>query len=150
MAEAVKYCSSCERSLPLMEFGNNSRAKGGLEWTCKECCGRVRRKWKRNNPGMKAKWDAEHKDSCRKSRRKWEHANRVKTRVYKRVKYAIENGKLVRPDECSDCGCAESNIVAHHEDYSKPFDIVWLCVRCHGKRHRRDPIQPQPAALEEA
>ena len=24
----------------------------------------------------------------------------------------------------------------HHEDYSQPLEVVWLCAPCHGLRHR--------------
>lgn len=41
-------------------------------------------------------------------------------------------GELV-PQPCADCGADKSE--KHHEDYSKPFEIVWLCRKCHRKRH---------------
>ncbi len=30
---------------------------------------------------------------------------------------------------CSDCG--ETKVEAHHEDYSKPLDVEWLCKKHH-------------------
>lgn len=30
--------------------------------------------------------------------------------------------------------CKEAQ--AHHEDYTKPFDVVWLCTKHHAERHR--------------
>jgi predicted Zn-ribbon and HTH transcriptional regulator len=47
---------------------------------------------------------------------------------------AVKSGILVRPAVCEKCGLSE-NIQAHHEDYSKPLDIEWLCLRCHKGRH---------------
>ena len=55
------------------------------------------------------------------------------------VNRAVRNGELVKPDHCSECGCnsSERRIEGHHEDYSKPLEVVWLCTECHGKRHRK-------------
>lgn len=54
---------------------------------------------------------------------------------------AIKNGRLVRPDACQQCGRG-AHIDAHHEDYSKPLDVVWLCRKCHARadaaRRRRE------------
>jgi hypothetical protein len=25
---------------------------------------------------------------------------------------------------------------AHHEDYRRPDDVIWLCVKCHNRVHR--------------
>ena len=47
---------------------------------------------------------------------------------------AIRDGKL-KPEPCTRCGFA-IGVQAHHEDYSKPLDVMWLCTKCHGARHR--------------
>jgi hypothetical protein len=26
--------------------------------------------------------------------------------------------------------------LAHHEDYDKPLEVVWLCQPCHKQRHK--------------
>lgn len=66
------------------------------------------------------------------------------------VRTAIRNGTLVRrPCESfsswrnRDCGRTPAH--AHHEDYSKPLEIVWLCASCHKSRHwdlKRNPVPP--------
>lgn len=58
---------------------------------------------------------------------------RTSIRVYTR---ALKDGVLVRPKQCSVCPSTK-NIEGHHEDYSKPLEIIWLCKSCHHKRHRR-------------
>src|SRR5580765_3386225 len=45
---------------------------------------------------------------------------------------AIRNGTLVR-QPCSQCAAVKAE--AHHEDYNKPLDVVWLCAGCHRRRH---------------
>lgn len=49
------------------------------------------------------------------------------------VETAILNGVLVR-EECEICGDTK-RIDAHHDDYSKPLKVRWLCKSCHGKLH---------------
>ena len=47
---------------------------------------------------------------------------------------AIRSGKLVKPDKCEDCNRV-CRLDGHHEDYSKPLEVVFLCKSCHRKRH---------------
>ena len=49
---------------------------------------------------------------------------------------AISRGDLVRKP-CEVCG--SEKVDAHHDDYSKPFAVRWLCRRHHGEVHRRYP-----------
>lgn len=37
---------------------------------------------------------------------------------------------------CADCGATEG-VQMHHEDYSRPLDVTWLCVAHHRVRHAR-------------
>lgn len=52
------------------------------------------------------------------------------------LRNAIRRGDVVKPNTCSKCGEKPSRIEGHHEDYSKPFDVVWLCPPCHRKLHK--------------
>lgn len=65
--------------------------------------------------------------------RDWVEKNRHKRNVHIVVGNAIKRG-LIIPERCT--GCSAEKAQAHHEDYSKPFEITWLCETCHGKRHR--------------
>lgn len=49
------------------------------------------------------------------------------------VDAALRCGILVKPDCCYGCGCpdTEHRIEAHHHDYSKPLEVIWLCTPCH-------------------
>ncbi len=58
-------------------------------------------------------------------------------RVRNQVRDAVKRGDLVR-EPCEECGAMPTE--GHHDDYSRPLDVRWLCVRCHGLEHRR-PIE---------
>ena len=46
---------------------------------------------------------------------------------------AIRTGKLLRCP-CEICGIIE--VEAHHDDYTKPLMVRWLCVKHHKEFHR--------------
>jgi hypothetical protein len=62
----------------------------------------------------------------------------LKVKASYKVRYAVMTGKLVKPGACQDCGVAteKKSLHGHHEDYSKPLEVIWVCGKCHGKRHR--------------
>ncbi len=49
------------------------------------------------------------------------------------VKCALKRGDIKR-GACVTCG-STIKVCAHHRDYDKPLDIVWLCYSCHNKIH---------------
>lgn len=57
-----------------------------------------------------------------------------KVRARKLVYEAIRRGELER-QPCEECGATEG-VQAHHEDYSRPLDVTWLCGECHRDLHR--------------
>jgi hypothetical protein len=52
------------------------------------------------------------------------------------VRDAVAKGLLTRPKRCERCN-RQRKIHGHHPDYSKPLEVEWLCVHCHGLTHRR-------------
>ncbi len=65
-----------------------------------------------------------------------EHARQI-------VADAIRRGDI-HPSPCEVCGEQDRRshdgkrlVQAHHDDYSKPLEVRWLCVDCHAFHHRR-------------
>lgn len=48
---------------------------------------------------------------------------------------AIRNKSIIRPKYCSIC-YLKKKVEDHHDDYSKPLDVVWMCSACHSQLHR--------------
>ena len=57
---------------------------------------------------------------------------RRRDRARELVREHIMSGRLTR-QPCSMCNYEITE--AHHEDYSKPLEVEWLCVAHHRKRH---------------
>lgn len=79
-------------------------------------------------------WRERNKEKFRAGIRRWIELNREKRRTHVAVDHAIARGMLSKQTICSRCG-EISQLDAHHEDYSKPFEIIWFCRTCHKKHH---------------
>jgi hypothetical protein len=78
------------------------------------------------------KYSASEKGRAREARkyerRKMESPEKLKARYA--VRYAVRTGKLVK----MPCWCGDLS-EAHHEDYSKPLEVQWLCKKHHDQLH---------------
>lgn len=60
----------------------------------------------------------------------WKEAHPKALKARQAVRRALKAGTLVKPDRCSECN-EKRAILAHHEDYDQPLQVIWLCYTCH-------------------
>ena len=80
----------------------------------------------------KAKKPEKYRKIAAKKAARMRREHPLKCAARRAIYDAIRRKEITRPTMCSNCpfiGCIE----AHHEDYSKPFDVRWLCKSCHDK-----------------
>lgn len=151
-----KVCTKCLVEKPLSEYHRDKGMKSGLRNVCKECaCQRAREhlanarstregrtKLKLIAQASRAKHREEIRSSARaRNSRRYRAGYRYQDDPHKRrargvLRTAVHEGRIVKPDQCSECGWV-GRVHGHHEDYSKPLEVVWLCAICHGLRHRK-------------
>lgn len=64
--------------------------------------------------------------------KEWRERNKDKRKAQMLIYSGIRNGSI-KQKKCFKCNSIFSE--AHHEDYSKPLDVVWLCKKHHTERH---------------
>lgn len=67
---------------------------------------------------------------------RWRKDNPKKAAVHTFVLWAIRVGVMQKATKCQGC-LKECKLQAHHHDYDKPMDVIWLCTVCHGEKHRK-------------
>lgn len=138
----TKVCTKCGVEKDLDEFHNSKNGKYGKAPDCKKCNCAARRAYCRKNPEKvaesKKRWHEQNLESNRASRRNYyQTCNLKKHQARRQLKYAVRKGEIIKPRHCEGCGAEKekSELDGHHKDYSKPFDVIWLCSTCHGKEH---------------
>jgi len=101
---------------------------------CKTCIREQARSYYHDNKEKFIKWQRENRDRTRQYNR---NDNKLKRKARSKVAYAIKTGKLLRKTICEECG-EDGSLHAHHDDYSKPLDVRFLCRKCHSLLHRKD------------
>ena len=137
---AVRLCRVCGTEVTLTPY----LLKSGKR-LCRSCQTVISADWYRSHPEAKRAKERRYRDAHRDSRRaeyvryREKNADKVKARLA--VSSALKSGALSRED-CRVCG--ERRSEAHHDDYSKPLDVTWLCNVHHRERHG-DLFAPQVA-----
>jgi len=63
---------------------------------------------------------------------KWKKVHKIAVNAEKVIQELIRKGRVKRLP-CAICG--EKNTVAHHPDYAKPVEVVFLCYSHHRNLH---------------
>ena len=128
-----KTCVQCNQIKPLGEFYKHPSYPDGLLKKCKECIkGNIRENRARNVEHYReydrirgSRMTSDDTKKQRKNHPEW-------LRAHNAVQKAKMKG-ILKKLPCAVCGA--SNTHAHHEDYSKPLDVIWLCPLHHRMVH---------------
>lgn len=140
----MKVCFKCKEGKDLSEFYVHKRMADGHLNKCKDCTKKdaaaryadpVTRERIREYDAMRTK--TPHRKSKMYEYTKNKRAkNPEKARAYRMVNHHIKAGNLTR-NPCEVCGDPKTE--GHHDDYSKPLDIRWLCFVHHRQAHGQNP-----------
>jgi hypothetical protein len=147
----LKRCFKCQCEKPLDDFYKHSRMGDGRLNKCKECTKKDVLEHRLANLAKVRAYDrmrgsmphrvaaraeyaktAAYQESHKATAAKWQakHPERKKATVA--VNNAVRDGRL-KKQPCWVCG---DKAQAHHPDYSRPLDVVWLCPPHHKQTHK--------------
>lgn len=138
------HCRACRNAYMRMFYAKDKE-------TIKDRAKRYRAKNKHKVMEYQRKYREEHRDELRMAEKKRRLASgerinartreirkgkkynyREKENARQLTRYYVKTGKIKKLP-CSNCG--DDNSQAHHEDYSKPMDVIWFCPPCHKAHH---------------
>lgn len=149
----MKTCFKCGLSLPIEEFYRHPKMADGHLGKCKSCTKKdTQSRYQRVS--LDGSWVARKRQDSRElyaalptDERPYKKVTPQKRKGYistyreryperrvadHAVNNALRSGRLIRKP-CEVCG--ETKAQAHHDDYSKPLDVRWLCQRHHSEHH---------------
>lgn len=145
-----KTCFKCLKIKMLTEFYRHSAMSDKHLNKCKECTRSDVNKRRQENLERIRAYDklrdsmphriAARKEYAKTLEGKIAHARALKAQKLKfsnkykarnTVNNAVRDGRLVQ-QPCLICG---ETAEAHHPDYSRPLDVVWLCDKHHREAH---------------
>lgn len=156
-ANGMKECFRCKVVKPLDDFYQHDETADGYLGKCKECTkadALIKYNHKMQTPEGRAKERARGREKyhrlyeagmpkhpkpvppekSREYTRRWREKNALKLAAHRAVSKVVRNGTLI-PQLCEVCNeVAET----HHEDYNKPLEVKWLCVKHHKVLHHKD------------
>jgi hypothetical protein len=130
----MKTCKRCGQTKPCKDFYPRPDSADGYGGKCKECVRQTVQKNYRLNRKKRAEYEARRRDTSKRRQQRLEASRRhrqrhpEKERARSLLAYHVRKGYIVK-QPC--CRCGNTKAQAHHPDYSKPLEIVWLCRACH-------------------
>lgn len=153
----MKQCFKCGVSKPLIDFYKHPSTADGRLNKCKECTKKDTIKNREDNIEYYKAYDRKraalpHRVELRKEiaenwksdpklkkrnaelKKQWQEKNAIKRAAHVITGNAIRDGRLLKKP-CKVCG--ELKVDAHHDDYTKPLKVKWLCKKHHAEHHKK-------------
>lgn len=154
----MKKCRVCGQNKSLDDYYKHPKAKDGRDSKCKECAKAAVKAnrdkkaeyykqydaWRfQNDPRVRDRHrryqsTSDGREAMLRARELWKNANPEKRAAHVILGNAVKYGRIEKPKCCSKCGefYPSRKIHAHHHDYTKPLDVVWMCLYCHVDEHK--------------
>ena len=132
-----KKCFKCGIEKELSEFYVHPQMADGYLNKCKEC----NKKDVQENYELRREYYREYdrkrnkKEKRLQLRRNYHIENNEKIKTHQLVHQAIKKGNIIKPENCQICGLHTKFLDAHHHDYTKPLDVIFVCRKCHLNIH---------------
>lgn len=157
MVHNSKQCFKCGAVKPLTEFYKHKAMADGHLNKCKECNKKDVKNNYKKNIGYYKEYDRirdqstkrielkkrylqteEGRKSAQKYKEKWANDNVIKRSANIIVGNAVREGRIIKPDNCQQCGIKHERIHGHHDNYDYPMVVRWLCPKCHTAWHKEN------------
>lgn len=152
----LKACSCCGEEKPLDAFYKHPFGKLGRMGKCAECTkeavranrlARIEyyRAYERERARLPHRIEARAEYLATKQQKPRPERDPAKLAARRKLGNAIRDGHVIRPPNCEVCS-APGDVHGHHDDYSKPLDVIWCCIECHALIHAYWRAQDRKAA----
>lgn len=128
----LKECTKCGQTKPVDEFHIHTKSTGLRRGSCKECFRLSERI--RDNARYRKRESQQRSESARIRARRRSKEKRVEVNATQAIYRSLKKGLITR-GVCEICG--ETKVDGHHEDYSKPLEVRWLCRSHHKQIHSK-------------
>jgi len=130
----MKACFKCRQKKSLNAFYEHSQTADGYLNKCKDCTKIDTQENRKKNINHYRNYDKNRGNRQDKGYvNEWRKSNPRKYKVQTMVGNYLRDGKIIKQG-CEICG-RKKDVHAHHDDYSKPLDIRWLCPPHHKQWH---------------
>jgi len=135
----MKLCNTCETEKDESLFHKRKASSDGLAARCKTCQ-KVYDKARAKDPQRELArriyaQSEEGRLKSNKAKAEYRKRNPKKTAAHSKVARALRSGDISKMP-CEKCGGL--NVHAHHDDYSIPLNIRWLCDNHHNEWHKKN------------
>lgn len=134
----MKICFKCEEEQPFIDFYKHKQMADGYLGKCKRCTKADASQHRSDNLERIREYDRRRGNRQPEGYSK-EYAKRFpqKYKSQTAVNNAVRDNRLLKATECEDCS-SKKFLHGHHDDYSKPLEVRWLCAACHHQWHAKN------------